>query len=97
MRRLYHGITEKESLPITPLITIAKLLLPASVALLAAACGTAYAAAGDTLALVKSRGTLRCGVNEGIGGLSSKDSQGRWTGLGADFCHAVAAAALGDP
>jgi len=34
--------------------------------LLVAACGTAYAAAGDTLALVKSRGVLRCGVSAGI-------------------------------
>ena len=64
--------------------------------LLAAACGTAYAAEGETLALVKSRGVLRCGVSEGIVGFSTRDKSGRWTGLDADFCRAVAAAALGD-
>lgn len=64
--------------------------------LLAAACETGYAAAGDTLALVKSRGTLRCGVSEGIAGFSARDASGRWTGLDADFCRAVAAAALGN-
>lgn len=72
------------------------MLIPASVVLLAAACETGYAAAGDTLALMKSRGTLRCGVSEGIAGFSVRDSSGRWTGLDADFCRAVAAAALGN-
>jgi general L-amino acid transport system substrate-binding protein len=64
--------------------------------LFAVACGSAHAAAGDTLAQVKTRGTLRCGVSEGIAGFSIKDAAGRWTGLDADFCRAVAAAALGD-
>lgn len=64
--------------------------------LLAAACETGYAAAGDTLALVKSRGALRCGVSEGIAGFSVRNSSGRWIGLDADFCRAVAAAALGN-
>ena len=53
--------TKKKAAPITPLIAIARLLLPAS-ALLAVACGSAQAAAGDTLAQVKTRGTLRYGV-----------------------------------
>lgn len=55
------------------------------------------AQAGETLAAVKSRGQLRCGVSEGITGFSEKDSSGRWTGLDADFCRVVAAAVLGDP
>jgi len=42
--------------------------------LLAAACESGYAAAGDTLALVKSRGVLRCGVSEGIAGFSARDA-----------------------
>ncbi|MGH8710258.1 MAG: hypothetical protein ACREVA_02915 [Burkholderiales bacterium] len=50
------ALQKKKAVPITPLMTIARLLLPASVVLLAAACGTAYAEAGDTLAQVKSRG-----------------------------------------
>lgn len=51
---------------------------------------------GETLAQIKTRGTVRCGVSEGIAGFSTKDASGRWTGLDADFCRAVAAAALGD-
>lgn len=59
-------------------------------------CGLAQAAPGETLAQAKARGTLRCGVSEGIAGFSSKDAAGRWSGLDVDFCRAVAAAALGD-
>lgn len=36
-------------------------------------------------------------MSEGIIGFSIKDASGRWTGLDADFCRAVAAATLGDP
>uniref|UniRef100_UPI003F49247F amino acid ABC transporter substrate-binding protein n=1 Tax=Cupriavidus yeoncheonensis TaxID=1462994 RepID=UPI003F49247F len=56
----------------------------------------AYAADGETLAGVRARGMLRCGVSEGVPGFSARDTSGRWTGLDADFCRAVAAAALGD-
>ena len=65
--------------------------------LLAVAGGIAQAAPGETLAAVKVRGTLRCGVSEGIAGFSIADKAGRWSGMDADFCRAVAAAALGDP
>ncbi|MCU0836110.1 MAG: amino acid ABC transporter substrate-binding protein [Chromatiaceae bacterium] len=53
--------------------------------------------AGEAMDGVKARGELRCGVSEGIAGFSAKDAGGRWTGLDADFCRAVAAAVLGDP
>ena len=53
--------------------------------------------AGATADGVKARGRLRCGVSEGIVGFSAKDASGRWVGLDADFCRAVAAAVLGDP
>jgi general L-amino acid transport system substrate-binding protein len=53
------------------------------------------AARGDTLAQARSRGFLRYGVSEGVEGFSAKDSAGRWAGIDVDFCHAVAAAALG--
>jgi general L-amino acid transport system substrate-binding protein len=56
----------------------------------------ARAADGDTMAQIKARGVLRCGVSEGVQGFSSRDASGRWTGIDADFCRAVAAAALGD-
>jgi len=52
--------------------------------------------AGEILARVQSNGVVRCGVSEGIAGFSIKDGSGRWTGMDADFCRAVAAAALGD-
>jgi general L-amino acid transport system substrate-binding protein len=52
--------------------------------------------AGDVLDGVKARGTLRCGVSEGIAGFSEPDASGRWQGFDADYCRAVAAAVLGD-
>ncbi|MCX7203389.1 MAG: amino acid ABC transporter substrate-binding protein [Burkholderiales bacterium] len=55
------------------------------------------ASAGPTLDAIKQRGQLRCGVNTGLLGFSAPDSQGRWSGLDADFCRAVAAVILGDP
>jgi general L-amino acid transport system substrate-binding protein len=66
-------------------------------AALAAALALATAHAGETLNAVKARGELRCGVSEGIEGFSARDASGRWRGLDADFCRAVAAAVLGDP
>jgi len=66
--------------------------LATSVALLA----PTFAVAGPTLDTIKQRGSLRCAVNTGLLGFSAPDSQGRWTGIDADFCRAVAAAILGD-
>ncbi|WP_248324301.1 MULTISPECIES: amino acid ABC transporter substrate-binding protein [unclassified Caballeronia] len=67
-------------------------------ALLMLALPAASLAAGsETLAQIEARGALRCGVSEGIAGFSAQDASGRWTGMDADFCRAVAAAALGDP
>lgn len=69
-------------------------------ALLAAALALAFApemaAAGDTLARVRSAGVVRCGVNDGLEGFAARDAGGRWVGMNADFCRAVAAAVLGD-
>jgi general L-amino acid transport system substrate-binding protein len=55
------------------------------------------ASAGPTLDAIKARDALRCGVNTGLLGFSAPDAQGRWNGIDADFCRAVAAAILGDP
>jgi len=74
----------------------AKSLVPAAIALFIISWIAPPATAGDTLAQIKSRGTLRCGVSEGIVGFSTKDASGRWSGLNVDFCRAVAAAALGN-
>jgi general L-amino acid transport system substrate-binding protein len=35
-------------------------------------------------------------VNTGLQGFSAPDSQGKWTGIDAEYCKALAAAILGD-
>jgi general L-amino acid transport system substrate-binding protein len=59
--------------------------------------GFAQAAGSPTLAAVKARGSLVCGVNEGLPGFSNVDERGIWTGFDVDFCRAIAAAVFGDP
>lgn len=54
------------------------------------------ASAGITTDAIKKRGELVCGVSQGSAGLSIADSQGRWSGLDADLCRALAAAVLGN-
>ena len=63
------------------------------VSILAMAGGAAQAA---TLDDVKARGTLKCGVSQGLPGFSNPDSDGNWTGLDVDFCKGVAAAIFND-
>lgn len=63
---------------------------------LVALLGFAVPACAGTLDTVKQRGTLQCGVSEGVAGFSEKDAQGNWLGFDVDFCRAVAAAVLGD-
>ena len=53
-------------------------------------------AAGPTLAAIKRRGRLICGVNQGLVGFAYTDNRGRWRGFDIDFCRALAAAVLGD-
>jgi len=65
--------------------------------LVAAAAFTALPAhAGKTLDEIRKRGQVVCGVNTGLAGFSSADSQGNWSGLDVDICRAIAAAVLGD-
>jgi general L-amino acid transport system substrate-binding protein len=59
-----------------------------------AVAGSAHA--GATLDAIRKRGELLCGVSTGVAGLSAPDSTGRWTGLDADVCRALAAAVLKD-
>jgi general L-amino acid transport system substrate-binding protein len=63
---------------------------------LAAGLSTAVATA-QTLKTVKDRGTLSCGVSQGLPGFSSPDDKGNWTGLDVDICRALAAAIFDDP
>ncbi|MBW7057701.1 amino acid ABC transporter substrate-binding protein [Paracoccus bogoriensis] len=51
---------------------------------------------GSTLAQVKERGELNCGVNTGLVGFAAPDANGNWTGFDVALCRAVAAAVLGD-
>lgn len=53
-------------------------------------------AASPTLAAVKARGVLACGVIGSSAGFSLPDSQGVMRGIDADACRAVAAAVFGD-
>src|SRR4051812_5286839 len=54
------------------------------------------AASAQTLKAVKDRGSLICGVSQGLPGFSNPDDRGNWTGFDVDFCRAVAAAVLND-
>jgi general L-amino acid transport system substrate-binding protein len=51
----------------------------------------------ETLNAVKERGTLNCGVSQGLLGFSSMDVKNVWTGFDVDVCRAVAAVIFDDP
>lgn len=53
-------------------------------------------AADPTLATVKKRGELACGINGQLPGFSTRNAQGQWIGLEIEFCRALAAAVLGN-
>jgi general L-amino acid transport system substrate-binding protein len=66
--------------------------------ILASVFGLSAAASANatTLADVKAKGSINCGVSEGLIGFSNPDASNNWSGLDVDFCKAVAAAVLGD-
>jgi general L-amino acid transport system substrate-binding protein len=64
-------------------------------ALLLAVAGTA--ADAQTLKAVKDRGSLVCGVSQGLPGFSENDGKGKWSGFDVDFCRAIASAIFDDP
>lgn len=66
-------------------------LAAALVALTAAAAPRA-----DTLAEVRERGAVRCGVAPALAGFSSADSLGEYSGFDVELCRALAAAVLGE-
>ncbi|SDC79647.1 general L-amino acid transport system substrate-binding protein [Belnapia rosea] len=62
-----------------------------------AALGQAEAQpSADTLATIKARGQLICGVSVNAIGFAVPDARGTFRGLDVDACRAVAAAILGD-
>ena len=56
----------------------------------------AQSAAAQTLKAVKNRGVLNCGSNGTLAGFGLPDANGKWVGLDADLCRAVAATIFND-
>jgi general L-amino acid transport system substrate-binding protein len=52
--------------------------------------------AADTIAAVRARGQLSCGISINSVGFALPDARGNYAGLDVDACRAVAAAVLGD-
>ncbi len=63
---------------------------------IAAAALISTSASAGTLADVKAKGFVQCGVSQGLPGFSNPDESGNWTGLDVDMCRAIAAAVLRD-
>jgi general L-amino acid transport system substrate-binding protein len=63
----------------------------------AAVLGFGASASAQTLNTVKQRGSLICGVTQGLPGFSSPDDRGNWTGLDVDLCRAISVAIFNDP
>ena len=92
--------------PGMPSAIIARLSLPdctrypvvlTAVLLLVALVAGSLPARAQTLTAVKARGTLNCGVGQGLLGFSSQDDNKIWAGLDVDICRAAAAAIFKDP
>ncbi|MDB5374904.1 MAG: Amino acid transporter substrate-binding protein family [Belnapia sp.] len=74
------------------LALVAPALLPPAIA-----TAQTVAATGPTLATIRARGAVSCGISTGDPAWSHPDSRGIWQGMDADVCRAVAAAVLGSP
>ena len=59
--------------------------------------GTPTPGGDGRLELIRSRGNLICGVNDGLPGFGFVDEGGENAGFDVDFCRAIAAAVFGDP
>lgn len=72
------------------------LVKPVSLGFLSLLFGTAFSGVANaaTLDKVKDRAAVQCGVIRTGAGLSTLNAAGEWVGFFADFCRAVAAAAL---
>jgi len=51
---------------------------------------------GATLAAIRARGTVKCGITQGAG-FATPDDSGRWRGFDVDFCRALAVALFNNP
>jgi len=73
-------------------------MLPSALAFLAIGCAIPLGEArAQTLKAVKERGTVACGVSQGVIGFSARSEDKDWTGIDVDFCRALAAAIFDDP
>ena len=64
---------------------------------LAAAGLAAGVASAGTLADVKAKGFMQCGISTGVAGFAFTTAGGEWDGFDIAICRAVAAAIFGDP
>jgi general L-amino acid transport system substrate-binding protein len=76
--------------------TLAAAALAAAV-IAGVAAAPAAAQGGGTLAKVKQRGTVACGINMSLAGFAFPLGNGRWSGMNIDYCRALAAAVFDDP
>ena len=67
-----------------------------SLALLFAFVISSVTANAGTKEDVTKKGSLNCGVSQGVPGFSNADASGKFTGIDVGMCRAVAAAVLGD-
>jgi general L-amino acid transport system substrate-binding protein len=74
-----------------------KTALLAAAAILGFGLAEAAAQVAPQLDTIRNRNVFRCGVYENVPGLSALDAQGVRVGFDVDYCHAMAAAILGDP
>lgn len=75
---------------------IREFVLAATACAAVAALSASPAFAQATVAAIKQRGMLNCGVDLGIPGFAYQDKAGKWIGFDVDYCRAFAAAVLGD-
>lgn len=73
-----------------------KTALLAGLAILGLGIAEAAAQVAPQLDTIRNRNVFRCGVYENVPGLSALDAQGVRVGFDVDYCHAMAAAILGD-
>jgi general L-amino acid transport system substrate-binding protein len=71
--------------------------LQALICALAMTLAVSAVAQTRTLATVKQRGSLNCGINTSLAGFAFPDGGGKWFGMNVDYCRAIAAAIFNDP
>src|SRR4051812_23339221 len=79
-----------------PMIGLASFIRSVAFCFSAGCIVAATEAPAQTLQAVKQRGTLICGVSQGVLGFSGRSERGEWAGLDIDFCRALAAAIFDD-